>query len=69
MYNNTWRMRNTMSLFFFLTNASTKGRRSCSGLPLRILLLFSKEKEGPKIGGDTLLVRGEEVPKFLNSLK
>jgi len=28
-----------------------------------------KEKEGPKIGGETLLVRGEEHPKFLNSLK
>jgi len=28
-----------------------------------------KEKEGPKIGGETLLVRGEELPKFLNSLK
>ncbi|XP_022806927.1 protein MCM10 homolog [Stylophora pistillata] len=27
-----------------------------------------KETEGPKIAGETLLVRGEEVPKFLNSL-
>ncbi|XP_048157478.1 protein MCM10 homolog [Corvus hawaiiensis] len=28
-----------------------------------------KEKKGPKIGGETLLPRGEEQPKFLNSLK
>ncbi|KAL9960807.1 hypothetical protein ACROYT_G034310 [Oculina patagonica] len=28
-----------------------------------------KEKEGPKIGGETLLVRGEEHAKFLNSLE
>ncbi|XP_010020551.1 PREDICTED: protein MCM10 homolog [Nestor notabilis] len=28
-----------------------------------------KEKKGPKIGGETLLPRGEEHPKFLNSLK
>ncbi|KFU98451.1 Protein MCM10, partial [Tauraco erythrolophus] len=28
-----------------------------------------KEKTGPKIGGETLLPRGEEQPKFLNSLK
>ncbi|KAJ7351121.1 minichromosome maintenance- protein [Desmophyllum pertusum] len=28
-----------------------------------------KEKEGPKIGGETLLVRGEEHAKFMNSLK
>ncbi|XP_027035872.1 protein MCM10 homolog [Pocillopora damicornis] len=27
-----------------------------------------KETEGPKIAGETLLVRGEELPKFLNSL-
>ncbi|KAM5172155.1 protein MCM10 homolog [Mantella aurantiaca] len=28
-----------------------------------------KEKRGPKIGGETLLTRGEEHAKFLNSLK
>ncbi|KAM6145257.1 protein MCM10 homolog [Phoenicopterus ruber ruber] len=28
-----------------------------------------KEKKGPKIGGETLLPRGEEQSKFLNSLK
>uniref|UniRef100_A0A8C8RVU9 Protein MCM10 homolog n=1 Tax=Pelusios castaneus TaxID=367368 RepID=A0A8C8RVU9_9SAUR len=28
-----------------------------------------KEKKGPKIGGETLLPRGEEQAKFLNSLK
>ncbi|KAM6091852.1 protein MCM10 homolog isoform 1-T1 [Theristicus caerulescens] len=28
-----------------------------------------KEKKGPAIGGETLLPRGEEQPKFLNSLK
>lgn len=28
-----------------------------------------QEKKGPKIGGETLLPRGEEQPKFLNSLK
>uniref|UniRef100_F6QH58 Protein MCM10 homolog n=1 Tax=Monodelphis domestica TaxID=13616 RepID=F6QH58_MONDO len=28
-----------------------------------------KEKTGPKIGGETLLPRGEEHPRFLNSLK
>ncbi|XP_038273857.1 protein MCM10 homolog [Dermochelys coriacea] len=28
-----------------------------------------KEKKGPKIGGETLLPRGEEQPKFLTSLK
>ncbi|XP_019062630.1 protein MCM10 homolog isoform X3 [Fukomys damarensis] len=28
-----------------------------------------KEKTGPKIGGETLLPRGEELGKFLNSLK
>ncbi|XP_074937670.1 protein MCM10 homolog isoform X2 [Phalacrocorax aristotelis] len=28
-----------------------------------------KEKRGPQIGGETLLPRGEEQPKFLNSLK
>uniref|UniRef100_A0A671SLD5 Protein MCM10 homolog n=1 Tax=Sinocyclocheilus anshuiensis TaxID=1608454 RepID=A0A671SLD5_9TELE len=28
-----------------------------------------KEKKGPKIGGELLLPRGEEQPKFLNSLK
>ncbi|XP_030634849.1 protein MCM10 homolog [Chanos chanos] len=28
-----------------------------------------KEKNGPKIGGELLLPRGEEQPKFLNSLK
>lgn len=28
-----------------------------------------KEKTGPKIGGETLLPRGEEHAKFLNSLK
>ncbi|KFR17826.1 Protein MCM10, partial [Opisthocomus hoazin] len=28
-----------------------------------------KEKKGPKIGGETLLPRGEEQPNFLNSLK
>ncbi|KAH1187827.1 protein MCM10 homolog [Mauremys mutica] len=28
-----------------------------------------KEKKGPKIGGETLLPRGEEQPKFLSSLK
>ncbi|KGL91605.1 Protein MCM10, partial [Charadrius vociferus] len=28
-----------------------------------------KEKKGPKIGGETLLPRGEEQPKFLNSLQ
>ncbi|KFP11654.1 Protein MCM10, partial [Egretta garzetta] len=28
-----------------------------------------KEKKGPEIGGETLLPRGEEQPKFLNSLK
>ncbi|KAM9634319.1 protein MCM10 homolog isoform 3-T3 [Morphnus guianensis] len=28
-----------------------------------------KEKKGPKIAGETLLPRGEEQPKFLNSLK
>ncbi|XP_057180359.1 protein MCM10 homolog isoform X1 [Triplophysa rosa] len=28
-----------------------------------------KEKKGPKIGGDLLLTRGEEQPKFLNSVK
>ncbi|XP_062487890.1 protein MCM10 homolog [Pezoporus occidentalis] len=28
-----------------------------------------KERKGPKIGGETLLPRGEEHPKFLNSLK
>ncbi|XP_063998703.1 protein MCM10 homolog isoform X2 [Pogoniulus pusillus] len=28
-----------------------------------------KEKKGPKIGGETLLPRGEEQPKFLNSMK
>ncbi|XP_067393397.1 protein MCM10 homolog [Emydura macquarii macquarii] len=28
-----------------------------------------KEKKGPKIGGETLLPRGEEQPKFFNSLK
>ncbi|XP_074863402.1 protein MCM10 homolog [Carettochelys insculpta] len=28
-----------------------------------------KEKKGPKIGGETLLPRGEEHPTFLNSLK
>lgn len=28
-----------------------------------------KEKKGPKIGGELLLTRGEEQPKFLNSLK
>ncbi|XP_074725417.1 protein MCM10 homolog [Strix uralensis] len=28
-----------------------------------------KEKKGPKIGGETLLPRGEEQPKFLNTLK
>ncbi|XP_051974702.1 protein MCM10 homolog [Xyrauchen texanus] len=28
-----------------------------------------KEKKGPKIGGELLLPRGEEQPKFLNSMK
>ncbi|KAL2076340.1 hypothetical protein ACEWY4_028064 [Coilia grayii] len=28
-----------------------------------------KEKKGPKIGGELLLTRGEEQPKFLNSMK
>lgn len=28
-----------------------------------------KEKKGPKIGGELLMPRGEEQPKFLNSLK
>ncbi|KAI2665533.1 hypothetical protein H4Q32_021851 [Labeo rohita] len=28
-----------------------------------------KEKKGPKIGGELLMTRGEEQPKFLNSLK
>ncbi|XP_062862397.1 protein MCM10 homolog [Trichomycterus rosablanca] len=28
-----------------------------------------KEKTGPKIGGELLLTRGEEQPKFLNSMK
>ncbi|XP_043943899.1 protein MCM10 homolog [Protopterus annectens] len=28
-----------------------------------------KEKSGPKIGGELLLTRGEEQPKFLNSMK
>ncbi|XP_065121752.1 protein MCM10 homolog [Paramisgurnus dabryanus] len=28
-----------------------------------------KERKGPKIGGELLLTRGEEQPKFLNSLK
>lgn len=34
------------------------------------LLMFAsfQETEGPKIAGETLLVRGEELPKFLNSL-
>ena len=33
-------------------------------------LIFAsfQETEGPKIAGETLLVRGEELPKFLNSL-
>ncbi|XP_067025382.1 protein MCM10 homolog isoform X2 [Acropora muricata] len=42
--------------------------RNCGSTNYQKTSLY-KEKEGPKIGGDTLLVRGEEVPKFLNSLK
>ncbi|XP_068758525.1 protein MCM10 homolog [Montipora capricornis] len=42
--------------------------RNCGSSNYQKTSLY-KEKEGPKIGGETLLVRGEEVPKFLNSLK
>lgn len=40
-------------------------RKSC----FLMFPVLVQEKEGPKIGGETLLVRGEELPKFLNSLK
>ena len=30
---------------------------------------FSQEKSGPKVGGESLMVRGPEYAKFLNSLQ
>ncbi|MEQ2190955.1 hypothetical protein XENOCAPTIV_016256, partial [Xenoophorus captivus] len=39
------------------------------GRAVREPLLQTKEKTGPKIGGELLQPRGEEHAKFLNSLK
>ena len=35
----------------------------------KFCLLSSQEKSGPKIGGETLMLRGPEYAKFLNSLQ